>query len=110
MNNVYCINTSLPSVETRIKEVKASLNNLLNEKQIAIIWNMWIKQNPDNLDKVPTPEDIADTYAILDSMTLQEIFNKESIAEIKTPYKRVLSKVKPFKATSWLTNDYKGYY
>jgi hypothetical protein len=81
MNNVYCINTSLPSVETRIKEVKASLSNLLNEKQIAIIWNMWIKQNPDNLDKVPTPEDIADTYAILDSTTLEEIFNKESIAD-----------------------------
>jgi len=41
---------------------------------------------------------------------LYSVFNKESIAEIKTPYKRVLSKVKPFKATSWLTNDYKGYY
>ena len=41
---------------------------------------------------------------------LYSVFSKESIAEIKTPYKRVLSKVKPFKATSWLTNDYKGYY
>ena len=41
---------------------------------------------------------------------LYSVFSRESIAEIKTPYSRVKSKVRPFRATSWLTNDYKGYY
>lgn len=41
---------------------------------------------------------------------LYSVFNKESIAEIKTPYKRILTKSKPSKSTVWLSNNYNGFY
>lgn len=41
---------------------------------------------------------------------LYSVFSRESIAEIKTPYKRILSKVKPSKSTVWLSNNYNGFY
>ena len=41
---------------------------------------------------------------------LYSVFSREAIAEIKTPYKRILSKVKPSKSTVWLSNNYNGFY
>ncbi len=41
---------------------------------------------------------------------LYSVFNKESIAEIKTPYKRIIAKSKPTKSTVWLSNNYNGFY
>jgi len=41
---------------------------------------------------------------------LYSVFSRESIAEIKTPYKRVIAKSKPVKSTVWLSNNYNGFY
>ena len=41
---------------------------------------------------------------------LYSVFSRESIAEIKTPYKRIIAKIKPSKSTVWLSNNYNGFY
>ena len=41
---------------------------------------------------------------------LYSVFSRESIAEIKTPYKRILTKSKLSKSTVWLSNNYNGFY
>jgi hypothetical protein len=41
---------------------------------------------------------------------LYSVFSRESIAEIKTPYKRIIAKSKPVKSTVWLSNNYNGFY
>ena len=41
---------------------------------------------------------------------LYSVFSRESIAEIKTPYKRIIAKSKPTKSIVWLSNNYNGFY
>jgi hypothetical protein len=81
MTNVFCINTNLPSVEKLVKEVKSNLDNLLNEKQIALLWNKWVELDNSNIDKLPTSEDIKATYGKLANMEIEDFRNSETLSE-----------------------------
>jgi exodeoxyribonuclease-5 len=81
MTNVFCINTNLPSVEKLVKEVKSNLDNLLNEKQIALLWNKWVELNNSNVDKLPTSDDIKSTYGKLANAGIEDFRNNETLSE-----------------------------
>jgi len=81
MTNVFCINTNLPSVEKLVKEVKSDLDNLLNEKQIALLWNKWVELDNSNVDKLPTSDDIKSTYGKLANAGIEDFRNNETLSE-----------------------------
>ena len=81
MTNVFCINTNLSSVEKLVKEVKSDLDNLLNEKQIALLWNKWVELDHSNIDKLPTSDDIKSTYGILANKEIEDFRNSETLSE-----------------------------
>jgi len=81
MTNVFCINTNLPSVEKLVKEVKSNLDNLLNEKQIALLWNKWVELDNSNIDKLPTSDDIKSTYGKLANAGIEDFRNNETLSE-----------------------------
>ncbi|MGK3945530.1 hypothetical protein ABK046_45210, partial [Streptomyces caeruleatus] len=72
---------NLPNVEKLVKDVKSDLKNLLNEKQIALLWNKWIELDKTKIDQLPTSKDILETYGKLANIEIEDFRNSETLSE-----------------------------
>ena len=76
-----CLDLRLPAVKQYIDKLHTELNGKLSKENIGFAWNYWYRINKRNIDKIPTVENIVDSYTELEALTAQDEFNKTSVTD-----------------------------
>lgn len=76
-----CLDLRLPAVKQHIDKLHNELNGKLSKENIGFAWNYWYRINKRNIDKIPTVENIVDSYTELEALTAQDEFNNTSVTD-----------------------------